>query len=116
MLTPLEHAEQVAVVAWFRENYPETLIYAIPNGGARSAITGAALKAEGVVAGMPDLHIPAWRVWLEMKRRKNGRVSPAQAAIHTHLRGIGDAVIIALGAAEAMRLLRKAAPPQPKQP
>lgn len=105
MLNPLEHAEQVAVVVWFRETFPGVLIYAIPNGGARSPTAGAALKAEGVVAGMPDLHIPAWRTWIEMKRRKGGRVSPAQEAIHAHLRGLGDRVIVAHGAAQAQALL-----------
>lgn len=115
MSTPLEHAEQAAVVAWFRETYPGVLIYAIPNGGARSAVAGAALKAEGVVAGMPDLHIPAWRTWVEMKRRKGGRVSPSQEAIHAYLRSIGDRVIVAHGAAQAQALLRPLQAPRQSQ-
>ena len=33
------------------------LLFAIPNGGARNAVTGSILKAEGVRAGVPDLFL-----------------------------------------------------------
>lgn len=48
---------QQACVRWFRLQYPRyaRLLFAVPNGGARSAVTGAILKAEGVVAGVSDL-------------------------------------------------------------
>jgi hypothetical protein len=36
-----------------------SLLFAIPNGGARNPITGAQLKREGVRAGVPDLFLPA---------------------------------------------------------
>lgn len=104
---PTEHAEQSAYVAWFRVAYPGVLIYAIPNGAHLAGTAGqraakmAKLKAEGLVEGIPDLHIPAWRLWVEMKRRKGGKVSPAQAKMHDHLRGIGDRVIVARGWDEA---------------
>jgi hypothetical protein len=38
---------QIAMVKWFRLQYPDHVLYAIPNGGNRSAITGAIMKAEG---------------------------------------------------------------------
>jgi hypothetical protein len=34
-----------------------SLIYAVPNGGARSPVTGARLKKEGVKRGIPDVNI-----------------------------------------------------------
>ena len=48
---------QRACVTWFRLQYPryKRLLFAVPNGGARSAVTGAILKAEGVVPGVADL-------------------------------------------------------------
>ena len=57
MKKDIEHALQCACVHWFRIQYPEyaTLIFAVPNGGARNAITGARLKDEGVTAGVADL-------------------------------------------------------------
>lgn len=57
----MKHTEstlQKRCVNWFRLNYPKHLrLIAIPNGGARNAITGAILKGEGVVAGAPDLFL-----------------------------------------------------------
>lgn len=78
-----EHHLQVACVQWFRMQYPNHLIYAIPNGGQRNAIVAAKLKAEGVTAGIPDLHIPTARngyhgLYIEMKNGKEGRLSQSQ--------------------------------------
>lgn len=53
-----EHNLQIACIGWFRLQYPSLLIYAIPNGGQRNKIVAAKLKAEGVVPGVPDIHIP----------------------------------------------------------
>lgn len=52
-----EHHIQCACVNWFRFQYPEyrSLLFAVPNGGARSKATAGRLKAEGVVAGVADL-------------------------------------------------------------
>lgn len=52
-----EHNIQVACVRWFAYQYPELrgLLFAVPNGGRRDAVTGAKMKAEGVVAGVSDL-------------------------------------------------------------
>lgn len=53
----IESNTQIACVKWFRLRYPAyaRLLFAVPNGGARSAVTGAIMKAEGVVAGVADL-------------------------------------------------------------
>lgn len=52
-----EHQLQIAFVRWFRMQYPEYAhaLFAVPNGGRRDAVTGARLKAEGVLAGVSDL-------------------------------------------------------------
>ncbi len=52
-----EHRLQCACVRWFRYQYPQynKLLFAVPNGGARDAVTGAKLKEEGVVSGVADL-------------------------------------------------------------
>jgi hypothetical protein len=78
-------------------------IFAIPNGEARSKATGARLKLEGVSPGVPDLFIPAWGVWIEMKRAKGGTVSAVQKDWHAYLRSIGQRVIVAYGFADARR-------------
>jgi len=96
-----EHVEQREFVSWFRQTYTAR-IFAIPNGEARSRATGARLKAEGVSAGVPDLCIPAWGVWIEMKRADNGgTVSASQRDWHDYLRGVRQTVIVAHGCADA---------------
>lgn len=109
---PTEHEEQREFVSWFRKTYPGVRIFAIPNGGARSPSVAGRLKAEGVSKGVPDLYIPAWRVWVEMKRQKGGAVSPEQKDWRQYLENIGDCVIVANGCAVAQqRVLSIQSPP-----
>ena len=80
-----EHDLQVQCVNWFRYVYPKYACYlmAIPNGGWRNETVAKKLKAEGVVAGVPDLFLAVPKhqfhgLWIEMKNGKAGRVSPEQ--------------------------------------
>jgi hypothetical protein len=98
-----EHLEQVRLVSWFRKTYPDVRIFAIPNGGGRSMAQGAALKAEGVSPGVPDIFIPAWSLWVEMKKESGGTVSPVQKDWIAYLEGIGHKVIIGRGFEDAKR-------------
>lgn len=100
---PLEHAEQKGFVNWFRDRFPSVLIFAVPNGDHRAITTAKRLKAEGVVAGIPDLYIPAWNLWVEMKRREGGRLSEDQRSIIAHLESVGHHVIVGKGAEDASR-------------
>jgi hypothetical protein len=84
-----EHAEQVAFVQWFRKTYPDVLIFAIPNGGKRGKPEAARLQLEGVTPGVPDLCIPGWRVYIEMKRVKGGSVSKEQKEVIEYLNANG---------------------------
>ena len=90
-----EHNIQAACVRWFDLQWPEYrgLLFAVPNGGARSKATAGKLKAEGVVPGVADLILLVPRClkahddegWfntihalcIEMKTAK-GRQSPEQ--------------------------------------
>ncbi len=74
---PTEHEEQRALVRNFRKCF-DTMIFAIPNGGHRSKSQGAKLKAEGVLPGIPDLFIPGWALWIEMKPQGKGSMSKDQ--------------------------------------
>lgn len=91
-----EHLEQVTAVRWFRDNYPGVLIFAIPNGGQRSRTAGYKLKLEGVVAGVPDLFIPEWRLFVEMKK-EGGRLSPAQKEQIAYLSSVGYRCLVCHG-------------------
>ena len=100
---PSEHFEQRELVKWFRQTFNGVRIFAIPNGGARSITTAAKLKVEGVSAGVPDLYVPAWHLWIEMKRTKGGTVDKNQKDWHEYLLSINDMVIIGYGAEDAKK-------------
>ena len=77
---PPESEEQKALFDWWqRTPYARHFVmYHIPNGGRRDKITGARLKAEGVVAGVPDVFLASPRqgfhgLYIEMKRQRGGR-------------------------------------------
>lgn len=81
-----EHRIQTACVRWFRLKYPHLFarLFAVPNGGRRDGVTGARLKAEGVLAGVADLILLVpnagyHALLIEMKTPK-GRQSESQRA------------------------------------
>ena len=105
---PTEHEEQREFVRWFRGKYQSdpkktVRILAVPNGGARTPATAGRLKTEGVSAGVPDLFIPSWLLWIEMKRTKGGSVSSEQKDWIEYLASVGHRVIVARGAADAIK-------------
>jgi hypothetical protein len=102
-ISPSEHDEQVGFINWFRSKYPDVLIFAIPNGEKRAISVAKRLKAEGVVRGVPDLYVPTWNLWIEMKRVSGGRLSPDQKAMINYLENIGNTVIIGKGASDASK-------------
>ena len=86
---PTEEQEQAAVFEWvtlMRNQYPELdLLYHCPNGADRHPAVAAKLKRQGVKPGVPDLFLPVARsgwhgLFIEMKKRKGGRVSDEQKA------------------------------------
>lgn len=104
--TPTEHDEQCAFVRWFRLAYPTVRIMSIPNGGWRHQATAWRLKAEGSSPGVPDLFVPAWRLWIEMKRTRGGVVSEIQKEWMDYLEANGYICIMARGAEDAIVLVK----------
>ena len=114
-----EHSIQSALIRWSRlsvKTYPElALLHSIPNGGFRSYKTAREMKAEGVLAGMPDLFLPVARkgfhgMYIEMKSRK-GKLSESQKRIIPMLLEQGYNVLIAndwnVAAMEIIKYLNK---------
>ena len=98
---PTEHEEQREFVRWFRQGYKGVRIFAVPNGGARSMATAGRLKVEGVSPGVPDLFIPDWRLWVEMKRVKGGSLSAEQKDWIKYLEEVGYCAKVCKGADDA---------------
>jgi hypothetical protein len=101
MISSSEHNEQVGLLSWVHQRYPGLLIFAIPNGGLRTVRTAISLRDEGVVPGVPDLFIPKWKLFVEMKRERGGVVSRSQQRIIEQLRNCGYTVILGKGARDA---------------
>lgn len=112
-LVPTEHQEQAAVIAWWyavhsKYRLPLFTLFACPNGGARDAITGSLLKAEGVRPGTPDLILvvptPAFSaLFLEMKKTDGAKPTPEQTAFIEYLRSAGYSAGVHYGAISAIK-------------
>lgn len=81
-----EAQEQAALFKWAllaRQKYKELeLMYHVPNGGRREAKEGAALKRQGVKAGVPDICLPVAKdgffgLYIELKVGRN-KTTPLQ--------------------------------------
>ena len=110
MPVPTESAEQQALFRWARASsgkHPELrLMYHIPNEGKRNPATGRRMRAEGLRRGVPDICLPVARggyhgLYIELKRRKGGRVSPEQDQWLNDLRKAGYMAIVSKGWEEA---------------
>lgn len=110
-----ESLMQRALIRWWTANcrhfgVPELALFSVPNGGARSQVTGKILKLEGARRGVPDLFLAAYRSWrpsktecteardyyglfLELKRPQ-GIVSPEQEVYHEILTKQGYKVVV----------------------
>ena len=70
----IEESIQVACVKWFRLQYPNLVIFAVPNGGSRNLYEAKNMKESGTLAGVADLVIVGngGRVlFVEMKSGRN---------------------------------------------
>lgn len=108
-----EHQEAVALMKWVelaRPAMPGLLaMYHIPNGGARNAVTGAMLKAEGVMPGVADYHLPVARggyhsLYIELKAI-GGRQSQSQKVFELIVKSEGNQYVLAHGAGEAIEAI-----------
>lgn len=104
---PTEHEEQMDFVRWFRRTYNPVRIFAIPNGGERNKAEAMRLKTEGVSRGVPDLYVPEWKLWIEMKKQRGGTVSDDQKDWLGYLEGIGDTAIVCRGSVEAQTMVTR---------
>ena len=107
---PTEAEEQTALFRWAAYNrvkYPELdLMYHIVNEGRRDPVTGRHLKDMGLRCGVPDICLPVPNVkytalYIELKRRKGGRVSEDQRGWIAALNRVGCRAVVCNGWDEA---------------
>lgn len=74
-LIATEHQEQEALFARAKLDPRCKLLHSIPNDGKRSVWNGAQFKRRGLLAGMPDTHLPKaspngyHSLYIELKRK-----------------------------------------------
>jgi hypothetical protein len=100
-----EHQEQKILIRWFRLQYPQYIIFAIPNGGMRNKITAMKLKDEGVLSGVSDLFLMCANqsyngLFVEMKSIK-GKLSVEQNKFMLAANRAGYKAIVCFGFTEA---------------
>jgi len=101
----LEHEIQKTFIDWVRvvalTNPALRLMHAIPNGGQRHPAVAGKLKSEGVLAGIPDLHLPVpvapWpSLYIEVKA-PGEEPTKHQADRIEELRAVGNVVVVCHG-------------------
>lgn len=111
---PTESEEQQCLIRWAAHKSrfcrELDLLYHIPNGGSRNKSEAGRFKAEGVKAGVPDLCLPVARggyhgMYIELKRQKGGRTSPAQERWMKALREQGYFVMLCEGWEDASKAI-----------
>lgn len=88
---------------------PDAIAFAIPNGEYRSKRTGARLKAQGVVAGVPDMAFVLQGgtiAFMEFKAAK-GRLSPAQKAFIAKCEALAVPVAVVSDIDQALAVLAR---------
>lgn len=104
--TPTEAQEQKALfewAEWAKRRHPElALMYHIPNEARRSYALGKEMKAQGLRSGVPDICLPVPRggygaLYIEMKRRKDSRLSDNQRGWINGLNRAGNRAVVCKG-------------------
>ncbi len=111
-----EHQEQAAVISWWylahhQYKLPVFALFAVPNGGARDAITGSMLKAEGVRPGTPDLILAKPNrkfagLLLEMKKIGAPQPPDDQIAFRDYLLSVGYSAGFHYGSESAIEAIK----------
>ena len=111
---PTESEEQQALFDWINLNkghYPELkLMHHTPNEGKRSVSTGARMKREGLISGVPDIHLPVAKgnyhsLYIELKRIKHSKISKEQEEFIRLLNMYDNFAIICYGWEQAIKVI-----------
>lgn len=104
-----EEEEQILLVQWLNMN--NLWHAASANGGFRHIAVAVKLKKMGVSAGFPDLFIPLSSgskhgLFIEMKRKRGGRISTEQKLWLQYLNESGYVAVVANGFEEGKEAVK----------
>lgn len=106
-----EHQEQAKFVKWMRVNHPDLLIHSIPNGANLAGSQMQRIKqwnklrAEGALAGVPDLFVPELKLYIEFKYGNN-KLSDKQKKVIPKLEQAGYHVEVVYSSEAAIALVK----------
>ncbi len=106
-LKSTEAGEQSSFVEWFRLKYPKLMLFHIANGELRHNAVGKKLKKMGVLAGVHDLYLMDYQLFIEFKRDKKGKLSELQKTFDEKARSTGHKTMLVHGCADAMEKIVK---------
>lgn len=117
-MVPTEDEEQMALFTWAHHmavtgKHPELFrLFHVPNGGSRGPAEAGRFKAMGVRPGVPDVFLDVPRgdfhgLRIEMKRRRGGELSEAQADWIDYYNQIGYRAVVCYGWDEARRAIEE---------
>lgn len=127
-MTPTEHYEQVMLFRWAEieargRKFPKMMVggkelsvleflHAVPNGGFRNKKTANDLKLEGVKSGVPDISFPYptgkhYGLYIEMKRKKGGKLSEHQRKWLAYLNEAGYLAVVCKGEEQARDVITR---------
>lgn len=98
-----EEQIQKDIVTWCDRH--DVLCWHTPNGGQRNAREGAKFKRLGVKAGVPDLFIPEFKLFIELKT-EIGRLSEAQIKMLNALNDYGYNVSVCRSTFDAVNIIK----------
>lgn len=110
-----EDTEQITVINWSQyqiNTHPElALLHHCPNGGSRNKAEAVKLKQMGVLAGVPDLHLPVPKgiycgLYIEMKYG-DGRILPSQKEFLKTAASHGNFCAVCYTAEEAIEIIQE---------
>lgn len=118
-LFKLRHEEadnQIALVRWFRIQYPELseLLVSYPAGMNLSLSQRIRARNMGLTAGVPDLILFVPMIigrqfcpclFIEMKS-KNGKLSEVQKSYHRRLKKMGYTIVVSYSCEDAMKSIK----------
>ena len=113
---PLEKDDQILLFEWAEYaacSHPELgLMYHIPNEGKRSRLSGYELEKQGMRRGVPDICLPVPKgsygaLYIELKRKKGGRVSEEQRVWIDALNRAGNKALVCRGFDEARKAIEE---------
>lgn len=98
-----EFDAQVLFFDWFKQSYPDVLMFMSLNGIRMNIGQAMKAKRSGMMKGVPDLEVPGWRLFIEMKKEKGGTNKRHQKQVQQYLIANGYTVMVCRGYEDAVK-------------